>query len=180
MHFKIYITIGTFLYCLTHNTLAKHFNSNRRILFRPFNDVIINNNIEINNSIRELNNDNNWQKNEDELLQEFYINKIDIKDDIDLENKKCDCCNNILCNLLLDCGCYVCFDCQKKSIKENHCLNCQKHFNLMNQISCSICLNNKREIGFFNCHCKMVVCKDCYIKWRLKNKNCPTCREIFI
>jgi hypothetical protein len=24
----------------------------------------------------------------------------------------------------------------------------------------------------------MVVCKDCYIKWRLNNKNCPTCRAI--
>ena len=27
----------------------------------------------------------------------------------------------IICNLYLDCGCYVCFECEKKSIKKNYC-----------------------------------------------------------
>ena len=178
----IVITIGTFLYCLTHNTLAKFYNFNSHIRFRPFNEVNINNNnIEINNSIRELNiNNNELKKSEEELLNAFFQNKIEINDNVDIENKKCDCCKNIICNLLLDCGCYVCFDCEKKSIKNNYCLNCHKEFNLMRQVSCSICLNNKKELGYFNCQCKMVVCKDCYIKWRINNKNCPTCRAIVI
>jgi hypothetical protein len=186
----IVITVGTFLYCLTHNTLAKYSNFSYihpHIRFRPFNEVNINNNnIDINNSIRQLNNNNNninineMRKTEEELLNEFLNSKIDIDDNIDIENKKCDCCNNIICNLFLDCGCYVCFDCEKKSIKENYCLNCHKEFSLMKQVSCSICLNNKKELGFFNCKCKMVVCKDCYIKWRIDNKNCPTCRAIII
>ena len=100
--------------------------------------------------------------------------------EIDIEKKKCDCCQNMICNLYLDCGCYVCFDCEKKSIKENICLNCHKKFIIMKQVSCSICLNNKKELGFFNCQCKMVVCKECYIKWRINNKNCPACRTIII
>ena len=178
----IVITIGIFLYCLTHNTLAKHFYLNQRIRFRPFNNVIINNNnLDINNSIRiiNINTDLEIKKNKDELLEDFYKNKIDIND-IDIENKKCDCCNNIICNLILDCGCYVCFDCEKKSIKDNYCLNCHKKFQSMKQITCSICFNNKNELGFFNCQCKMIICKDCYIQWRLKNKNCPTCRTIIL
>lgn len=179
----VVITIGTFLYCLTHNTLAKFFNYNyhhRR--FRPFHDIIINNN-NFNNSVQILpiNNSIINEKNfsEEELLEEFRKNQIVIND-LDIENKKCECCKNLICNLLLDCGCYVCFDCEKKSLKENHCLNCLKEFQTMKQISCSICFNNKKELGFFNCQCKMVICKECYIKWRLNNKNCPTCRAIII
>ena len=175
-----FITIGTFLYCLTHNTLIKYFQLNSNLGFRSFNEVHINNNIEINNSIRELNNENSLKKSKEDLEKEFEKNKIDINDNIDIENKKCDCCSNILCNLYLDCGCYVCFDCEKKSIKENNCLNCHKTFQTMKQISCAICLNNKKELGNFNCQCKMVVCKECYIKWRINNKNCPTCRAVII
>ena len=175
------VTIGIFLYCLTHNTLAKHFNINQRIRFRPFNNDINNNNIiEVNNSNRVIININtNFEikKSEEELLEDFSKNRIDINE-IDIENKKCDCCSNNICNLILDCGCYVCFYCEKKSLKKNFCLNCHKIFQSMKQITCSICFNNKKELGFFNCKCKMVICKDCYIKWRLKSKNCPTCRTI--
>ena len=178
----IIITIGTFLYCLTHNTLAKFYNFNSHLRFRTFNEVINNNN-EINNSIRVLNinhdNDNEWKKSEEELIEEFDKNKSVINA-IDIENKKCDCCNNFICNLYLDCGCFVCFDCEKKSLKESFCLKCHQKFKSMRQVSCSICLNNKKELGFFNCQCKMVICKDCYIKWRNKNKNCPTCRTFIL
>lgn len=179
----IIITVGTFLYCLTHNTLAKFYNSHSSISFSSFNEVNINNNnLEINNSINVLNNNNNdnWRKSEDELLNAFFENKIDINDNIDIENKKCDCCKNVTCNLYLDCGCYTCFNCEKKSIKENYCINCHKKFNSMKQVSCAICLYNKKELGYFNCQCKMVVCKDCYIKWRINNKKCPTCRTMII
>ena len=172
--FIIVITIGIFLYCLTHNTLATFFIHNSTIRFRPFNNIIENN-----NSMRQLNlNPIELKKTEEELLEDFYKNRVDINDNIDIEKKICDCCKNMICNLVLDCGCYVCFDCEKKSIKNNSCLNCHKEFNTMKQVSCSICLNNKKELGYFNCQCRMVICKDCYIKWRLNNKNCPTCRAI--
>ena len=170
----IIITVGVFLFCLTHNTCAIFFIRNTDIRFRPFN-----NNIEINNSIGQMNlNNNEINKTEEDYLEEFYKNKIVLKDNCDIEKMNCYCCKNSICNLYLDCGCYLCFDCEKKSIKDNNCLNCHKEFNSMSQVSCSICLNNKKDLGIFNCQCKMVVCKDCYIKWRLKNKNCPTCRTI--
>lgn len=170
----IIITVSIFLYCLTHNTCARFsVHQNEAIRFRSFN------NIEINNSMGQFNfNAIEEKKSEEELLEEFYKNKVVLKDNLDIENIKCYICKNEICNLYLDCGCYVCFDCEKKSIKDNSCLNCHKEFKTMSQISCSICLNNKKELGIFNCQCKMVVCKDCYIKWRLNNKNCPTCRAI--
>ena len=37
----IIITVGTFLYCLTHKTSAKFYNINSFLRFRPFNEVII-------------------------------------------------------------------------------------------------------------------------------------------
>ena len=118
------------------------------------------------------------KKTEEDYLEEFSKNKIVLKDNCDIEKMNCYCCKNSICNLYLDCGCYLCFDCEKKSIKDNNCLNCHKEFNSMSQVSCSICLNNKKDLGIFNCQCKMVVCKDCYIKWRLNNNKCPTCRTI--
>ena len=176
----IVLTVGTFLFCLTHNTLAKYFNVGRNMRFRPFNDIIINNN-DINNSVRILNINNNNENNlsQEELVEEFCKNLF-IINDVDIENKKCQICKNIICNLLLDCGCFVCFDCEKKALKERHCLCCNKEFQTMKQVSCSICFNNKKELGCFNCQCRMVICKECFIKWRLKHKNCPTCREIII
>ena len=77
-----------------------------------------------------INNDDWWKKSEEELIEKFEKNKSDIID-IDIENKKCDCFNNFFCNLYLDCKCYVCFDCEKKSLKEGFCLKCHKKFQSM-------------------------------------------------
>ena len=97
--FIIVITVGIFLYCLTHNTLARFLNQNSSIRFRPFN------NIEINNSMRQFNlNPIEVKKTEEELLKDFYKNKVNINDNIDIEKKVCDCSKNMICNLLLDCG----------------------------------------------------------------------------
>ena len=173
------ITIGVFLYCFTHNTLAIYYSNNNHI-FSNFNEVNINN---INNNMNQsaINQSiNESEKSKEELLDEFSKSLVNINEEVDIEKKKCDCCNNMICNLHLDCGCYVCFDCEKKSIKNNSCLNCHKIFNKMRQITCSICFNNKKELGYFNCQCKMTVCKECYIKWRINNKNCPTCRANII
>ena len=169
-------TLSIFLYCLTHNTLAKLYRSNRDIRFRPFN-----NSVEVNNSNYQFNFDSFFidvKQKEKRLLKEFNKNRVILKSNLELENMKCYCCKNMMCNLYLNCGCYVCFDCEKQLIKNNICLNCHKKFNSMSQVSCSICLSNKKKLGFFNCQCKMVVCKDCYIKWRKKNQTCPTCRTI--
>ena len=116
---------------------------------------------------------------ESELNKEFEKLKIKLNN-VDIENKKCDLCNNNLCNLLFGCGCYICFECEKKCVIENKCLNCKSSLSTMQQISCSICFNNKKEVSSFNCQCKMVVCKECYIKWRTKNKNCPSCRSLIL
>ena len=124
-------------------------------------------NANINNKIKEL-----------ELINDFNKNKIEI--DKDIENKKCFICKNNICNLKMECGCFICFECEKKCVKVNLCLNCNKPISTMQQVSCSICFCNKKEISTFNCPCKTVICKDCYLKWRKENNFCPSCRGIII
>ena len=92
--------------------------------------------------------------------------------------KKCDYCKTNICNISLNCGCVCCFDCQKNFLSNNKiCLNCKKEINNMNQITCSICFNNKKELSKFKCQCSLISCKECYIKWRLKHDFCPACRK---
>ena len=62
----------------------------------------------------------------------------------------------------------------------NICLNCKNNMTTMQQVSCSICLCNKNEISTFNCPCKVVICKECYLKWRKQNNFCPSCRNPII
>ena len=120
-------------------------------------------NININNRLNEL-----------KLINDFNKNKIEV--DNDIENKKCFVCKNNICNLKMGCGCFICFECEKKCIKVNMCLNCNKNITTMQQVSCSICFCNKKEISTFNCACKIVICKECYLKWRKQNNFCPSCR----
>ena len=117
---------------------------------------------------------NNNRINELSMINDFNKNKIEVGSDI--ENKKCYVCKNNLCNLKLECGCFICFECEKKCIKVNMCLNCNKSITSMQQVSCSICFCNKKEISTFNCACKIVICKECYLKWRKQNNFCPSCR----
>ena len=109
-----------------------------------------------------------------QMINDFNKNKIEM--DKDTENLKCEICNNNICNLKMGCGCFICFECEKKCIKVNKCLKCKKDITTMQQVSCSICFCNKKEISTFNCPCKVVICKDCYIKWRKQNNFCPSCR----
>ena len=120
-------------------------------------------NINISNRINEL-----------ELIKEFNNNKIEV--DKDIENKMCCICNNNNCNLKLGCGCFICYDCEKKCITVGKCLKCNQEIKTMQQISCSICFCNKKEISTFNCQCKIVICKACFLKWRKENNFCPSCR----
>ena len=116
--------------------------------------------------------------NEKELINDFIKNKIEV--DNDIENKKCYICKNNICNLKMGCGCLICFECEKKCIKINMCLNCNKSITTMQQVSCSICFCNKKDISTFNCACKIVICKECYLKWRKQNNFCPSCRTPII
>ena len=100
--------------------------------------------------------------------------------DRDISKKKCYICKNNSCNLKLGCGCLICFECEKKCVKDNICLNCKKNIISMQQVSCSICYANKKELSYFNCSCKNVVCKECFIKWRKQNNICPFCRRTII
>ena len=47
----------------------------------------------------------------------------------------------------------------------------------LRKLQCGICLEKKIKIAKFNCRCALLVCKDCYIKCKLNNKNCPACRQ---
>ena len=116
---------------------------------------------------------------EENVIKEFNENLIEIKCN-DIEKKKCDYCNNNLCNLSLNCGCYYCFDCQKKYLKESKiCEKCKKEIRSCEQITCGICFTNKNKISKFKCHCSLVACETCYVKWRKENNFCPACRKNF-
>ena len=108
------------------------------------------------------------------IISDF--NRRKIKEGKNIEKKKCVICKINDCNLKLNCGCYICFSCEKKCIRTNTCLNCKKSISSMQQVSCSICFCAKKEVSTFNCPCKTVICKECYIKWRKQNNFCPSCR----
>lgn len=159
--------IGILIYCLSHNFFARKANFRAISIFNNRN----NQNINVNESAHNI---TQTRLNENDLIDSFIKYKINVCQDI--ESKKCEFCNNALCNLHLGCGCFVCFECEKKMIERGKCLVCRDKVNSMQQVSCSICFMNKKEISIFNCQCKLIVCKECYIKWRLSNNLCPVCR----
>ena len=112
--------------------------------------------------------------NEMKIINDFNKNKI--KEGKKIEKKKCMICKTNECNLKFNCGCFICFQCEKICIRTNTCLNCKKNITSMQQVSCSICFCNKKEISTFNCPCKTVICKECYLRWRKQNNFCPSCR----
>lgn len=169
-----------FFFCLTHKSFLRALSSfsylSGRIAPSILNrtDITRNNyynynfnSTEIDNKIMEL-----------ELEREFNQKKISV--DKDIYKKKCYICKNNSCNLKLGCGCLICFECEKKCVRNNICLNCNKNITSMQQVSCSICYANKKEFSYFNCSCKNVVCKECFIKWRKQNNMCPFCRRTII
>lgn len=174
------LIVGIVIYCLTHvktrsgalgpqsiftiNDRYHNYIQNRQ----AYNEMFNNSNIQLNYNANER------KPTESELVENFNKDKIKVINDI--ENKKCENCKVANCNLQLGCGCFVCFNCEQKMIKDGNCEICKDKINSMQQLSCSICFMNKSEISFFNCQCKMIICKDCYIKWRMNNKLCPACR----
>ena len=165
--------ISAFFFCLIHKTFVRTFatfnfltggispenrNESTRADFRAF---------DIENRIYDI-----------ELERDFNQRKIIL--DKDIGKKKCYICKNNSCNLKLGCNCLICFECEKKCVKDNICLNCNKNITNMEQISCSICYANKKELSYFNCNCKNVVCKECFIKCRKQNNFCPFCRRNII
>ena len=167
-----------FFYCLMHKSFVRTF-ANFSYLSGRIAPSILNrtdvsrntyynfNNVDIENRINTL-----------ELERDFNEKKIVM--DRDISKKKCYICKNNSCNLKLGCGCLICFECEKKCVKDNICLNCKKNIISMQQVSCSICYANKKELSYFNCSCKNVVCKECFIKWRKQNNICPFCRRTII
>ncbi len=133
-----------------------------------------NHNIHVNNI-----NDNFMLKNlsDEFLINEFEKNKIIINED-NIENKKCDNCLVNITNVKLNCNCFICFDCLKKEELNKKCPKCKKGINNIQQITCGICFGNKKEISKFKCGCSLVVCFECYIKWRKENNFCPACRNL--
>ena len=170
------LMIGIIIFSLIHSSRRRRIN-----IFNIFSGhsipSIINNTtvsrhplpeeITIENRIKEL-----------EMIKDFNKNKIEV--DKNIETKLCFICKKNICNLKMGCGCFICFECEKKCVKANICLNCKNNMTTMQQVSCSICLCNKNEISTFNCPCKVVICKECYLKWRKTNNFCPSCREPII
>ena len=167
-------TISITLFCLLSPSWRRNINNlyflsghirpslfNRRIYNRYVLSEEENNEIE--RKIKEV-----------KIINEFNKNKI--KEDKNIVKKKCFICKKNDCNLRLSCRCYICFECEKKCVKNNICLNCNQNITSMQQVSCSICFCNKKEISTFNCPCKSVICKECYLKWRKQNNFCPSCR----
>ena len=173
-------TISIIFICLLSSSWRRAIN-NFSLLSGYIRPSIFNNfyrnNFNRNSSVafsEEINHEMENQINEIKILEDFKKNKI--KKDKNEEKKLCSICKKVECNLKLNCGCHICFECEKKCIKINKCLNCNQDISSMQQISCSICFGNKKEISSFNCPCKSVVCKECYIKWRRQHNFCPSCR----
>ena len=173
-------TISVIVLCLINTSWNRTINSlsllsgyMRTSIFNNFNRTNFNLNSPISLSEEEKSEIEN-KINETKIINDFNKNKI--KEDKNIEKKKCFSCKRNDCNLKLNCGCYLCFECEKKSIRTNKCLNCHKNIVSMQQISCSICFCSKKEISSFNCPCKTVVCKECYVRWRKQNNFCPSCR----
>ena len=178
----IFIAISTITFtfsCLLCSTWRRSINNLYFVYghLRPsiFNRRIFNRNVF---SEEEKNNEIERKIKEVKIINDF--NKYKIKKDKNIDKKKCFICKSNECNLKLSCNCYICFECEKICIKNNICLNCNQNITSMQQISCSICFCNKKEISTFNCPCKTVICKECYLKWRKENNLCPSCRELII
>lgn len=154
------VFLAIIIYCILCNIFSK----------KTFNIEMAN--IEQNTSEAGLNN----IPSKAEILSSFLKNKIEV--DKDIVNKKCLACKANQCNLKYDCGCYLCYDCDKKTLKNKICLACGKGYLYSQQISCSFCYETKLEVGYLNCKCKLVLCKDCYVFQRTKSNTCPTCKGI--
>ena len=165
------IVIAIIIFCLMHTSSRRS-----RYILNLFNGRLDLNGINITRHplSEETNYRINNRLNELQMINDFNKNKINV--DKDIENIKCVICKSNICNLKMGCGCFICFECEKKCIKVNMCINCKKNITTMQQVSCSICFCNKNEISTFNCPCKIVICKECYLKWRKQNNFCPSCR----
>ena len=167
-------TIGITCLCLMNTSRVRSINM--IFLTGHITPSIFNRSISIRSQLsEEINIEAENKINEKKIINDFNKNKI--KEDKNIEKKKCIICKNNDCNLKLGCGCYICFGCEKICIKRNICLNCHQNISSMQQVSCSICLSNKKDISTFNCPCKTVICKQCYLIWRKKNNFCPSCRS---
>ena len=100
-----------------------------------------------------------------------------------VENKKCDFCQIQSGSLKLSCGCYLCYEDEKKVLlienKGKICPVCKNEVNdTMTNCNCGICFQNKSELARFRCGCALVVCKNCFIQWKKEKQICPACRGI--
>ena len=167
--------IFIFIFCLMHKSIVRLFTT-FSIMTGRVTPSILNRNEVTTNSYVNFDIDN--KINDMELEREFNERKISL--DKDIYKKKCFICKNNNINLKLGCNCLICFDCEKKCVKNNTCLNCNKTITSMQQVSCAICFGNTKDLSYFNCTCKNVVCKECFIKWKKQNNYCPFCRRHII
>ena len=113
---------------------------------------------------------------------EFISNKIQYDEK---ETGMCQYCNCRPARYISDCGCKLCKEHSKPVKDENEvdnnkkCPHCAKIVYKVQLIKmkCGICLEDKAKLAKFNCHCALMVCKDCYVKCKMTSKTCPACRK---
>lgn len=130
------------------------------------------------NQVEEMNPEKMIEKYEGE----FISNKIQYDEK---ETGMCQYCNCRPARYLSDCGCKLCKEHSKPVKDENEvdnnkkCPRCMKIVYKVQLIKmkCGICLEDKTKLAKFNCHCALMVCKDCYVKCKMTGKTCPACRK---
>ena len=122
------------------------------------------------------------EKLSEKYEEEFLHNRLETQEK---ELGVCDYCNCKPAKYLSDCGCKLCKDHSKplKDLEEDgNNKKCPKCMKIVNKIQlrkgkCGICLQDKLKLAKFKCHCALMVCKECYIKCKVSNSNCPACRK---
>ena len=158
-------------FCLSYPSLARRFYISQSLIFHgKVTDDKYN---------YALTYDKQIQKDEVDLVGDFLKYMVILNENV--SRKKCECCRTYICNMKLDCGCYICNNCEKNIYKNNGnvCINCQKKYELKIPVTCFLCKNKQKELASLNCYCNKYACQNCYISFRLKNRKCPKCGIVF-
>lgn len=179
------IVIGIVIFCLTKPTI---FVGNK-ITLKPitsFNPVINQYQIrqrQLETAPMNVDIDLLPSNRKDELMQiddHFNMNKIDVEEVG--EKQLCDQCKEQNGNVMLGCGCLLCYDHSKPIEKLNErikfCPVCKKEVESMKQITCGICFQNKLVLSKFSCLCTLLICKECFVHTMQTNRSCPACRTM--
>ena len=171
MIFLTFILIIMLYFCLSYPSFVRKFYFSQSLIFHgKISDQKYN---------YALPYDKRIKKDEVDLLKDYLKYMVTLNENI--SKKKCECCRTNICNMKLDCGCYICNNCEKNIYKNNGniCINCQKKYYLKIPVTCFLCKKKQKEMASLNCYCNRYACRNCYINFRVKNRKCPKCGIVF-